>query len=343
MMVGTAEQSRGGITTVIRILKGLPLWGRFVFNWLGVQMQGCKWQKICFALKSYIYALFEIWKYDIIHFHAVPVFACLIIQLPVYLLALVGHKKIIIHLHMGNQIGEYKDKRLFNWYIKRACLIVVLANLWKEKFKKEWFPHQKTPVEVLYNPYFPVESIDYEKREHTILMAAYLNENKGYDVLFRACQRILPKFPDWKLVIMGDGDVNGAKQLAKELGIDKQTIFAGYVVGDEKHRIFQEGSIYCMCSYQEGFPMVVLEAWGYGIPLITTPVGGLPDVIEEGKNAIVFPFGDVDCLANSLQLLIEDEKKRKLMSSFSKEFVEHKFSIDIVNHQLEDIYIRLLS
>lgn len=60
--------------------------------------------KLWYALKAYFKALFTIWQYDIVHFHTVPDKICLIIQMPVLLLALFDRKKIIMHIHMGNQL-----------------------------------------------------------------------------------------------------------------------------------------------------------------------------------------------------------------------------------------------
>lgn len=344
MMVGSAERSRGGVASVIRTMKAMPFWNNYNCFWLGTQIQGNKLQKLSYALKSYFVALFRIWKYDVIHFHTVPDFICLVIQLPVFLLAVGGRKKIIMQLHMGNQLEEHTHDRLFNWCMRRSDLIIVLADLWKNKFETEWFPNLKTPVRVLHNAIMHMEDIPYELHDNTILFAAYFDKNKGYNLLLDAYKKIYRKYPEWHLIMMGNGGVNDAKEYAKRLGLtEKDVSFPGYLTGNAKKDVFQKGGIFCLCSYQEGFPIVVLESWQYGIPLVTTPVGGLPDVIVNGKNAITFPFGDIDCLAKQIQLLIEDKNKRKEMSDFSKVFVEKNFSTTLINSKLEEIYKNLIS
>ena len=129
--------------------------------------------------------------------------------------------------------------------------------------------------------------------------------------------------------------------MAHEFGIQDKTIFTGYLTGKEKIKYFQKASIYCMSSYQEGFPMVVLEAWGYGIPVVTTPVGGLPDVIEEEKNACVFNFGDDIMLAQKLQDLICNPLQRETMSIYSIKYVNEHFSMVKTDEQLHNIYINI--
>ena len=77
--------------------------------------------------------------------------------------------------------------------------------------------------------------------------------------------------------------------------------------------------------------MVVLEAWMHGMALVTTPVGGLPDVLEEGRNALTFPFGDADTLAEQLERLMADEDLRKQMAGFSRRFAVQHFSTEEIN------------
>ena len=88
--------------------------------------------------------------------------------------------------------------------------------------------------------------------------------------------------------------------------------------------------------------MVVLEAWARGIAVVTTPVGGLPDVIEEGRNCLTFPFGDADALEKQLRRLMESPKLRKEMAEYSKEFGEKTFSPEKVNESIERLYNQIL-
>ena len=87
--------------------------------------------------------------------------------------------------------------------------------------------------------------------------------------------------------------------------------------------------------------MVVLEAWVHNICVISTPVGGLPDVIEEGRNVMTFGFGDWEGLAEELANLMSSENKRQEMAKFSRKFVYQVFSEAKINEGIEMIYRRL--
>lgn len=339
LMVGSAEQSKGGVSSVLKIMKKMPCWQQHACYWLGTQIQGEKPLKLYYAIKAYLIAFFTIWKYNIVHFHTVPDIS-LLVQFPVFLLAVLWKKKIILQLHVGNQIEDYKNSKLFHFCIKHSNLVLLLSPLWENKFDN-LFSQFHVKSDYLYNAYLPVHSIDYKLHTKTIAYAAHMNANKAYDVLLKAFARIKDSYPDWKLIMMGDGEVDKAQQLAQKLDIERQVVFTGYITGQEKEKYFQEASIFCMCSYQEGFPMVVLEAWGYGIPVITTPVGGLPDVIEENKNAVTFGFGNDKELANKLSHIIEDYAKRESMSKYSHAYVSTKFSLSAISDKLSNIYSTL--
>lgn len=341
LMVGSAEQSAGGVASAIRLIKKMPVWEEYSCYWLGTQIQRSKLWKLWYAVKGNILALFIIWRYRIIHLHTVPDRICLVIQLPIFLLACLGRKKIIMHVHMGNQLRNHTGNRLFKWCLNRSDLVVLLAKKWQRLFE-ESFSDVKTPTAVVYNACEPPEAVpDWEAKEPVIFMAAYFNDNKAPDLLLKAWKSIKDRHPEWRVFMLGNGEVERFKAMAQEMGLS-DVEFTGYIVGKEKEDFFRRASIYCMCSYEEGFPMVVLEAWAHAINVVTTPVGGLPDVLEEGRNALTFDFGDWQGLATQLERLITDSALRKEMAAYSRQFVAQRFSLESINQQLEEIYTSLL-
>jgi glycosyltransferase involved in cell wall biosynthesis len=91
-------------------------------------------------------------------------------------------------------------------------------------------------------------------------------------------------------------------------------------------------------SYAEGFPMAVLDAWAYGLPVITTPVGGIPDVAIDGSNMLLFNPGDLQSLSEKLEIMISDAAMRDRISKASLEFSLNQFSLNAIVNDLESIY-----
>lgn len=87
--------------------------------------------------------------------------------------------------------------------------------------------------------------------------------------------------------------------------------------------------------------MAVLDVWAYGLPVITTPVGGIPDVAKDGENMLLFNPGDIDALAVQLERMITDGALRERITEASKDFAANKFNVNTINKQLGDLYEEL--
>ena len=350
LMVGSARESGGGVSSVIRLMEKMPLFssdGGYEMYWLGTQIQRNYLWKMWYAIKAAVIAFFIMWRYDIVHFHTTPDKLGLLIQMPELLLAKLWRKKVILHIHVGNQLKTQKNG-LFVWCLKKANLVVLLAKKWERLFKN-YYEEVDVLTTVLYNPVERNDDVNFDNRKKNIIMMAYFNENKGTDVLLKSLAILLSSrkksgqydknaLNGWSVYMLGNGEVERYKQMAHDLGLENIVTFTGYVTGKERDAYLNSASIYCMCSYEEGFPMVVLESWMNGIAVVTTPVGGLPDVIEEGKNCLTFDFGDSEGLARQLQHMMNDSDLRRNMVQYSRKFVEEHFSMAKANSELERIY-----
>jgi glycosyltransferase involved in cell wall biosynthesis len=272
-------------------------------------------------------------QYDIVHFHTVPGNS-LIVQMPIFLYSNLWGKKTIVHFHVGNQLYEYKDNRIMNFVLKKATKVVVLANV-INRYLKELYGIDGA---VIYNPINKQEKRSFAKTENFIFFAAYLIKEKGYTTLLEAYSTLAYKYPDWNLVIAGTGELDEARQMCEKFGItDKVTIY-NWLNRDEMDRMYGKAGIFCIASVKEGFPMSFLEAASYGVPVVSTPVGGLVDVLEDGTNSMVFEFNDSKQLSEKLDTLMGDEKLRKDISLNLQKLVETTFSEEAVSQQLDKFY-----
>lgn len=339
LVVGSSRQSAGGVSSVIKLIEKMPVWEDYSCYWLGTQIQRNYLWKLWYAVKSNVIAFFIMWRYSIVHMHTTPDKLGLLIQLPILLWAKCLGKKVVLHLHVGNQLKTKKNP-LFVFCLKKADRIVLLAKKWERLFST-YYPEVDVPTSVIYNACEVTPEVSFEEKEKRIMMAVWFNYNKAADLLLKAWKAIKDDYPDWRVDLLGNGEVERFKRMADEMGLSNTVSFPGYVVGKEREDYFRKASIYCMCSYEEGFPMVVLESWMYGINVVTTPVGGLPDVIVEGKNCLTFEFGDWERLAKQLRVLMDDENKRKEMARYSREFGIEHFSLEKINADIEKMYSSL--
>ena len=338
LIVATSPYTRGGITAVIKTQQQGEQWNLFHCKWIGYHVDRTAWIKVLYYVYAIIRYCFNLPFYQIVHFQfSLQTDAKRSYYL--FKIAKLLSKRTIIHLHCGDQLPEIWSPMYEEMFTKCDMALVLSPSI---KRKVEEYIGTSHRVEVLYNPCPTINSITpLEKREEEILFAGTLNSNKGYADLIKGFAKIASKYPTWKVVFTGNGQIDQAKTLAQSLGVEKQCQFLGWVNGKQKETAFRRASILCLASYQEGFPMAVLDAWAYGVPVVSTPAGGLIDIIKEGNNGLLFEAGNIDQMAEKLEKMIVDADMRKHIGEESRMLAYTTFNINTINHQLGNIYEEL--
>jgi glycosyltransferase involved in cell wall biosynthesis len=167
-----------------------------------------------------------------------------------------------------------------------------------------------------------------------------LCEVKRQDLLIRAFRRVRARVGDAHLLIVGDGPWMGRlRELAAELDLADRVHFAGYQPRPE--RFLRSMDAFALSSASEGMPLVVLEAWAAGVPVVATRVGGLPELVDDGRTGLLVDFGDEDALASALgDLLVEPGLARRLREA-GRDHVE-TFSLGRMADAYQEHYVELL-
>lgn len=185
-------------------------------------------------------------------------------------------------------------------------------------------------IQVIANPIRQIEQYALEK-ENAILYVGRLIKSKNLDRLIRIFSKLY--HPDWKLIIVG-GDaqkqdiLSGLKELVKELGVSDSVHFEG-----EKHNVndyYLKSRIFAFTSSSEGFPNVVGEALSAGLPVVSYDcIAGPSDMITNGENGFLVPTYNDSQFQERLQFLINNEKRREILSKNAKLSMS-KFSINTI-------------
>ncbi len=118
--------------------------------------------------------------------------------------------------------------------------------------------------------------------------------------------------------------------------------FPGFVRGADKVRRLQEAALLVLPSYAEGLPVAVLEAMAAGLPVVTTPVGGVPDIFSDGVNGLLTPPGDVPALADALSRLLADADARQAMGHHNRQQALEQFAVPQYVQRLLDVYCQVI-
>ena len=341
LVVATSRKTRGGITSVIKAHETGEQWNEFHCRWIETHIDKSSFMKLWMLFTGFLKYLFYLPGADLVHFHLSEPTSAKRKRLFIPF-ALLLKKKIIVHFHAFSPDTTINGKYsyMYRYLFTNADAVIVLSNFWKNIVNEKFNLGDK--VIVIFNPctitLYPAQ---YEKRK-SILYAGTLNQRKGYADLINAFSKIAQKYPEWELTLAGNGDVDNAKTIAIKLGIESQCVFLGWVCGKAKDKAYKEATMFCLPSYAEGFPMAVLDAWAYGLPVITTPVGGIPDVALDGENMLLFEPGDVNGLSRCIEQMITDEKLRKTIGEESKKIANTIFCAKSICKQVGDVYKQLL-
>lgn len=340
LVIATSRNTRGGITSVVKALEQGTQWKDYKCKWIETHIDTGVFMALWYLFKGFLKYLILLPFAKIIHIHLSEPSSAkrkLLFFIPAYLFG----KKTIAHFHAFSPDSTIygRNRWIYRYIFSRSKKVIVLSESWKETVNKAFSLEN---IEVVYNPCSTVINKNkYEKQKH-ILYAGTINARKGYADMIRAFAKIAKQHAEWKIVFAGNGEIKQGMALAKELGIEKQCIFLGWVNGDKKDKAFKEASIFCLPSYAEGFPMAVLDAWAYGLPVITTPVGGIPDVAKNEENMLVFTSGNINKLANYMNKLITDSELRQRITEASIDFANNRFSQKEFNRQIAHIYSMLI-
>lgn len=343
LVIATSRKTRGGITSVIKAHESGAQWKEFNCEWIETVRDGNPLLKILYFIRAFFLFLIKLPTSKIIHIHSA--LGTSIIRKNIFItLGKYFNKKVILHFHAAEK-SNFENKKLIKIYRRifdKADVIIALSDSWKNLLIEKLHLDPKKII-VLYNPAPKVNRR--EVRKPIILFAGTLIKRKGYDTLIRAFSKIANResAKHWKLVLAGNGEINEANELISRYHLETRIDLPGWISGDQKERLFQESSIFCLPSLAEGFPMAVLDAWAYGIPCILTPVGGIPELVTSEKEGIFIPINDEIKLSEALLKLVESEKIRNAIVQNTDIRIDSDFNIDRINLKLKGIYNQLCS
>ena len=174
-------------------------------------------------------------------------------------------------------------------------------------------------------------SIKGGERLNRIISVARLYPQKNQKMMIEAFARIADEFPDWQLVIFGEGPLRSSLELlVKSLQLDGRVLLPGRT----EHVIeeLRKSKIFCLSSDYEGMSNSMIEALCVGLPIVTTNVSGVKELVDDNINGFVVECGDIDRMCSALSTLMGNES---LMNCFAQKSFERRrlFQMDVVNNK----------
>ena len=255
--------------------------------------------------------------------------------------------KLILHFHaMGLECSYKKMGALLRFFFERAyfkpdlCICISESNIDEIKFL------QPLDVKVVNygqgskkNRATPDANEDISGKIR-LLFTGNIIESKGVLVLLNVIERLIKKGYDLSAKFVGGMTSNEIRKKVQNhpAVIDKVVEFVGVKTGEEKNRYFKQADIFCFPTYyeNENFPVVIIEAMQFGLPIVTTNWRGIPSMVKEGKNGYLSVPGSVDEYELKLEILVDNEQLRHEMSKESRRIYEENFTEEIYQKNISE-------
>lgn len=348
LMTGAYYKSNhpGGISAVIQY------WSAYIDNlqYYPTFREGRDVQKVWIMACSYIRIFFRLIfdrKVEIMHVHTAAGTDFKRAASVVNLAKLFG-KKVILHSHASQFKVFYirSDKKQKAWIVdilKKTDMLIALSESWKKWFIELGISAEK--IEVLHNitayPKVKENEVNVMDRPVRFLFMGEIGERKGiFDVirgLIKHRNEIRGKI---ELRIGGNKREEELRNIIEKGNISDFVKFEGWVSGEKKNELLNWADVYILPSFNEGLPISILEAMSYRMPVISTPVGGIPEVVDERNGILVTPGNDEE-IFTAMKYYVDNKYKIALQGDESYKKVETYFPDCVLQH-LKSIYEYLL-
>ena len=345
LFLGVSKKTKGGMTAVlvsydkyIENMRFIPTWklgNKLVKSWYALQALVRTWFLLTFGKRI-----------KIVHIHGAANASFDRCKMFIRLAKKYG-KKVILHEHAADFVEYYhgaEDKKGITDTLKMCDALIVLSQSWKEYFSSIGMAKDKIHVlnNIVSPPEIAPDKHTADGKLHLMYMGEISKRKGGFDLL-KAIVDNKEYFADKLLLRMGGNEVDGdIKAYIRENGLESFVTYEGWIAGQKKIECLNWEDVYILPSYNEGLPIAILEAMAYSHPIISTPVGGIPEIIKSGENGILVKPGDTKGIAGAIKFYIEncDAIKKQGNNAFN---VVQDFFPEKVFGDLKALYLKMLS
>jgi glycosyltransferase involved in cell wall biosynthesis len=347
LTIGTDYHNhRGGVGAVIDV------YSRYYedFNFIASHKTGSALYKsfvFFLSLFKIIATLFSNRKIKIIHIHGASYGSFYRKYIIFIICKHFFRKKIIYHIHGGEYQVFYKksnilSKQLIKNFLAKADIVLCLSQSWVEYFGQNYNIKR---LEILPNIIdYPLLNEQHARSEAIIfLFLGLICKEKGiFDLIEVIAENKEQYTGKIKLIIGGNGEIQHLRDLINKYHIEDIVEFLGWISSNEKSDILNNADVYILPSYHEGLPISILESMSYGKAVISTKVGGIPEIVRDNENGLLINPGDLEAIKQSLNFFLENPGKIKEYGNISELKVQ-KYLPHSVIKDLEEIYKSVLS
>ncbi|MFV8819478.1 glycosyltransferase family 4 protein [Haliea sp. E17] len=343
-IVTLSTNETAGIRSVIENYLVSGLYDSYEHHWIKTHDNVSAIEKIRIFIVSIFQLLGVIRKKPILHIHTSSRGSFLRKAILARIGSLFG-SKTILHLH-GSEFKEFYEgsnklaKKAIRYTFDHADCVIVLSESWKVFVSSISI---NPNIEVVNNF---VKEVQCSRRVGAedgvnLLFMGRLGKRKGVYDLIDAMELVSREVDNCKVYLCGDGELEEVKARIGEKGLQEVCLVEGWVGPEAKPGYFSLADVFVLLSYNEGLPMSILEAMSSGVAILTTPVGGIPEVIRPNQNGMLVEAGNVAEISRSIIELSRDRENRTRLGRAARSDYLQSYCPDAILPKLHNIYTRL--
>ncbi|QKT02463.1 glycosyltransferase family 4 protein [Ectothiorhodospiraceae bacterium 2226] len=343
LMIGVhPERTPGGIAAVYALYRRGGLSNRVSLRYRWSQLEGRLPLRLAVAVAAALRIGFDMlfWRPDVVHLMVAANGSFFRKSVYLWMARLLG-RRTLFHMHASSFQEFYAGlPRWARGYVRATLArteVIALSPSWGRFYAE--LRGTRRGVHVLGNPVAipPLAADDVQASEVQLVFLGRVGERKGaWDLIGALAQ--LRAVPGWRAYIAGDGDLDKARALVREHGLEERVEICGWIDREGVERLLGKPSIVVLPSYREGLPVALLQGMAHGHPVVSTHAGGIPDLVEHGRSGYLVAPGAVAELAAALRRLIGDAPRRARMGAYNRRRVERAYALPLVVDDLVALY-----
>ena len=343
IMVGVKRDTPGGMAAVINSYYRYISRLQYITSWKLASMPVKVWYALSSIIQFTLVLIFNR-KIKIVHIQGAANASFSRKAVFVNIARLFG-KKIIMHQHACDFVEYYdnhKNKAWITQTINNCDRLIVLSQWWKEYFTSIGVDANKIVIlnNIVTPPQEPIQRNSDGKLR--LLFLGEIGKRKGVYDLLQAISNDREYFArHLELRIGGNLEEEKLQAFIRDHNLDDFVTFMGWVSGNKKTECLEWAHIYILPSFNEGLPIGILEAMSYRMPIISTPVGGIPEVVIPGCNGILVQPGNHSEIGNALRHFIENPQLTSQYGEESYKIAQPYFPESVMG-SLRNVYNDLL-